>query len=190
LRAALVSDPSLSGDPDFQRWYQRLQEADAAEQRALVARAQAESEFQKNPRIGRRWGLGFDLSSTRGYAAVLGILVVRDQVFPYLAVDLYGGLDGGVRWAPIKRKWSPFVGAGMHVSIGEPDESSGLTIEDSDRDKWREVSAFNVHLDAGLQYVSLSGLSVEFGLGTLAYSKKRGGVGVSAWPTLGVQWLF
>lgn len=190
LRAALVSDPSLSEDPDFQRWYQRLQEAEAAQQRALVVRAQAESDFQRNPRIGRNWGLGFDFMSTRGYAAVSGLLVLHDQVFPYLAVDLYGGLDGGVRWAPVKRKWSPFVGAGLHVSLGEADAPPGTTIEDSGRDKWREVSAFNVHLDAGMQYVSSSGLSVELGMGTLAYSKKRGGVGIAVWPTLGVQWLF
>jgi hypothetical protein len=51
LRTALRADPSLSEDPDFQRWYRRLSELEGKEQRDLEIRQQVEKELQHGARI-------------------------------------------------------------------------------------------------------------------------------------------
>jgi hypothetical protein len=60
-RAALVSDPSLAEDLEFQQWYQPMKKAAAAELQQYESYTQSAAESRNNPRHGFRWGMGLDV---------------------------------------------------------------------------------------------------------------------------------
>jgi tetratricopeptide (TPR) repeat protein len=202
LRAALVADPSLPEDPDFKRWYQRLRESEAAEAHEAEVRAQALRDFRNNPRLGRTLGVGFDLGSPRGALALTIVYVPRPDLFPYAALDLgMGGIDLGARWVPIAWSFSPFIGGGLHVGIGElgmgsrPTLRSGGTTVTSDPKEpgdidANDVYAFNVHLDGGVQYVAEGGFFFEGGAGLMFFDDRERGLRAAILPALGLGWFF
>src|SRR5262249_20288418 len=110
LADAVRADPSLSEDPQFQIWYQRLGEMEAREKTEQQRKMDFQEDIRKNPRTVKSYGLGFDLISAGGTLAVSGTLVVHRIFFPTLAVDLAGpGLDARITVAPFSSRWSPYL---------------------------------------------------------------------------------
>lgn len=200
LRAAIAADPTLPEDPDFRRRYQQLQEQEAAQARDEVQRAEALQQFQDNPRLGRDWGLGLDFFSSRGVLVINAILVVRKDLYPYLAFDAgLGGIDAGARWMFVSSRFSPFLGAGVHVGIpgysaapatigiggddvtNRPDDPSDINAED--------IFRLNLHLDGGIQWIAEGGFFVDGGVGLILYSKD-GSPRTQVMPIIGLGWLF
>jgi tetratricopeptide (TPR) repeat protein len=194
LRAALVSDPSLAEDAAFQKWYRQMKEGEAAEKQQREAYSQSVLALRDTPRAKRTWGLGFDLFGTRGALAVSGFLVLKGSLFPYMALDLaIGALDGGVRWTLVPKRWGVFLGAGVHVPLAEIGVLKGSWAGTPGRlDHWSldEVFGLNCHLDAGVQYVSESGLGVELGLGLAIFKDKGGALRATGVPIIGAQVLY
>src|SRR5690606_35793789 len=88
----------------------------AEELKQYESYTRSEDEFRNNPRLGYRWGLGLDVRGPRGALPLSVFLVVKDSLFPYAAIDIPGAaLDGGMRWAVLPKRWSPFLGAGVYV---------------------------------------------------------------------------
>jgi tetratricopeptide (TPR) repeat protein len=200
LREAIASDPTLPEDPDFVRRYQQLQAEDAAQAREEAQRAEALAQFQRNPRLGRSWGVGLDLVSTRGTLVLAVNYVARKDLFPYVALDFgFGGVDAGLRWTLISSRFSPFLGAGVHVGVPglESDHASvgvgGKTIttqpKGPDDIDAAEMFDLNLHVDTGLQWVSQGGFLLEGGLGCTFYTR-QGGSHLQLMPILGAGWLF
>ncbi|MCY1017438.1 caspase family protein [Pyxidicoccus sp. MSG2] len=200
LRAAIAADPTLPEDPDFLRRYQQLQEEEATQAREEAQRAEALLEFQRNPRLGRIWGVGLDLFSSRGVMVIAATYVARKDLFPYVALDIgFGGIDAGTRWSLVNSRFSPFLGAGVHVGVPglESDNASigvgGNTITTDPKRPGdipaEEVFNLNLHLDAGLQYVAQGGFFIDAGLG-LAIYPKDGSPHLQLLPIIGAGWLF
>src|SRR5690606_37045955 len=111
------ADPSLTQDPMFAIWYQRLGELVARNQVTFEHKQKLEEQLRQNPRRDKWMGLGFDLISARGLFTVDASVVLKRMVFPRVALDIgTAGLDAGVVVAPPARRWSPFFGIGAHVS--------------------------------------------------------------------------
>ena len=194
LRAALASDPSLTEDAAFQKWYRQMKEGEATEKQQRDAYSQSVLGLQDTPRVGRTWGFGLELFGTRGALVVSGFLVLKGSLFPYMALDLtMGALDGGVRWALIPKRWGFFVGAGVHVPLSKigvlkgPFNGGPGSVNNWDLD---EVFGLNCHLDTGFQYVSASGLAIELGLGLAIFKDKGGALRTTPVPILGALVLY
>ncbi|WP_164017843.1 caspase family protein [Pyxidicoccus trucidator] len=200
LRAAIAADPTLPEDPDFLRRYQQLEEEESTQARDETHRAEALMQFKRNPRLGRTWGLGLELVSTRGVMVISATYVVRKDLFPYLALDVgFGGVDAGVRWTLVSSRFSPFVGSGVHVGIpgfsstptrigvggkditNDPTDANDVSSED--------IFALNLHVDGGIQWISEGGFLLEGGLG-LALYPKDGSPRAQLMPIIGAGWLF
>ncbi|HEX8435946.1 caspase family protein [Archangium sp.] len=198
LRAALVAEPSLAEDSDFARWYRRLQELESLEARDSRIRADVESELRHNPRLKRRWGLGVEVLSTRGLLSVSGLVLLQEVWLLHLAVDPLGlaivgapSLDiGARRLLPIGGRLTPFVGAGLHLTLAP---WPGLWDGDSNFDlryRYRGLWGNTLHVDAGIQLISSSALAGELGLGVilsehLPYAPH---INISPMLNLGVHW--
>src|SRR5207245_937702 len=97
----------------------------------------------------------FDLLSTRGIAAVVGMYKITPWLFAYGSFDLPGpGLDAGVRFVPLSWKISPFIGGGLHTSLAalgivHHDHSAGLTI-DNQRFDYVDIWGPGGHIDIGV----------------------------------------
>ena len=140
----------------------------------------SEAELRNNPRRGYKWGLGLDVKGPRGLLALSVFVVVKDSLYPYASMDILGtALDGGIRWAVLPRRWTPFLGVGVYVP--------GLGI---DLFKSEDLRPLTLHLEGGLQFVGQNGIGAELG-GALLLHKDSGGKLVRELaPVVGVQWFF
>ncbi len=200
LRGALDADPSLSEDPDFQIWYRRMEDLDASRQREAEVRKSVEEEMKRNPRVRKRWGLGFDLISTRGVVAISGTFILQKIFFPSLSLDIPGpGLDLSLKVAPFEWAWSPYVGIGGHLAFytftgfrWDPQLTQVHATENGSPYSFNYLDLWgrNIHLDVGVQYFSRSGFSAELGLGVIFFWNVAGYFGIGGAPNLNVGWYF
>ncbi len=200
LRGALVTDPTLSEDPDFRAWYRRLDELDRGALREQEIRRSVERELKQNPRLKRHFGLGVDTFTPRGFFSLVATGIVADMVMPHLAVDFVGpGLDLGVRVVPMGWNFSPFVGVGAHLTgatLGwmEPNRSvlTGSTNGvQSYQLTYQDIFGKSVHFDLGVQYFAQWGFATELGLGlTLYRDSKADSLGLMILPLLNVGFFF
>jgi tetratricopeptide (TPR) repeat protein len=194
LREALTADPSLSEDPDFHSWYRRLQEMEGEEKREVQIKKQVKAEIDRNPRLTKRFGIGFDLIGTRGFFSLVGTVVLFEKWFPHIDIDLAGpGFGLGARFVPLGYRFSPFVGAGARISaatLGLAAKQSALKINDNQY-SYNEIFGKSLHFDVGVQYMSGIGFSAEFALGVILYQQgATGALGYQFWPTLNLGWYF
>ncbi|HEY5946911.1 MAG TPA: caspase family protein [Kofleriaceae bacterium] len=198
LNDALKADPSLTQDPMFSIWYQRLGELDARNQVTWEQKQKIDRQLKQNPRTDKKLGLGFDVFSARGFFTVDAELVWKHMVFPRFALD-FGtkGLDAGVLIAPLPRKWSPFFGIGGHVSFKKlgVDLGSGGTVEVGETGMTSsidldEVYGLHVRAEAGAQFVGRSGFETQLGLAFLAYTNKDGQQKTIGWPIFHFGWVW
>lgn len=172
---ALALDPGLADDPTFDRFGQRAGHLRAEEVRRATIRRSTEDELARNPRLRKRWGVGFALLSTKGILVLEGFWTPRSWLSVSLAVDLVGpGIDASVRWIPLGWQWSPYVGVGAHYGF-RLWRASTTTIEVNGQrtalgydDLWGTM----FHTDLGLQWISRGGFAFEFGGGPMLFHYK------------------
>ncbi len=194
LRDALNAEPTLAEDLDFVERYRWLREQEAATARTERVRESVNQEIELNPYVLRRWGVGFDLMSTRGLLAPW-VTVILDEVWlPYVALDFMGrGVDLGIRYKPENRDpgFDVVYGVGTHLSLtplGVPpiaplDSPNPLSIQFM----WGNT----LHIDTGILYIGRPGASVELGLGLSLYSyPPKQAFGLMPWASMSVGWFF
>jgi hypothetical protein len=196
LMQALSADPSLSEDPLFQIWYQRLGEADARAWQTFELKKQLDRDVERNPRTQKRFGVGMDLFSGRGLFALTGTAVIHRMFFPTIAVDLAGaGLDVGLTIAPKASRWSPYIGAYGHFSakrLGLDFGGNGTTTIDEEMAMFTADEIWGVHarVEGGFQLVTSSGFTTELGLAMLAFRTDEGKTAQQLWPVIHLGWLW
>ena len=196
LMQALSADPSLSDDPMFQIWYQRLGESDARAWQTFERKKQLDLDIQRNPRTIKKYGVGMDLFSGRGLFAITGTAVVHRMFFPTVAVDIAGaGLDIGITIAPSASRWSPYLGAYGHVSakrMGIDFGGNGTTTVDEEMAMFSADEMWGVHarLEGGYQLVSTAGFTTELGLSMLVFRTDEGKTAQQLWPVIHLGWLW
>lgn len=194
LADALRADPSLSEDPMFALWYQRLGELDARANVEKQRRDKYELDIWRNPRTTKRFGFGFDLLSARGMLAVSGTAVIGRMVFPRVAIDLAGpGLDASVTIAPLASRWSPFLAVGGHVSgkkLGVDFGSEGSVTVNEETYSADEVWGLHARVEGGAQYATNAGFTTELGLAMMLFRTDEGKTAQSLWPVIHLGWLW
>jgi hypothetical protein len=194
LNDALQADPGLAEDPMFTIWYKRLGELDARAAATFEARQQIDNQVKRNPRTNKRFGIGFDLVSGRGAGVATFTAVFSRMIMPRIAVDAGGpGLDAGIVIAPFNGRWSPFIGAGAHISfakLGLGDESSGQVTTGEEMHSYAEMYGRQVRAEIGAQFVSRGGFTTELGLALMSFENDDGTRGTSAMPILHFGWLW
>lgn len=167
LADALKADPSLSEDPMFAIWYQRLGELEARDKVATEQKQKFQFDVRRNPRTVKSFGVGFDLISARGTFAVSGTAVIHRMIFPSFAVDFQGpGLDAAITIAPLASRWSPYLGLGGHVTA----KKLGLDLWDgggsvrrlSEGDKVKRGERIRFEVNAGRRgYAAVAGIDAK-----------------------------
>jgi hypothetical protein len=194
LNDALKADPSLTQDPMFSIWYQRLGELDARNQLTWEEKQKLEQKKRNNPRTDKNFGLGFDLISARGMFTLDASLVVAEMVFPRVALDVgTQGFDGGIVLAPLQRRWSPFFGVGGHVSFAKLGFGEGPTgTAGSEMESYELADIFGLHARAevGAQFVGRSGFRTDLGLAFVVFNDRDGKQRTLAWPIFHFGWVW
>jgi hypothetical protein len=199
LNDALKADPSLTQDPMFAIWYQRLGELDARNQLTWEEKQKLEKQKKANPRTDKTFGLGFDLISARGFFTLDASYVWKRMVFPRVALDFAAqGFDAGIIMAPLPKRWSPFFGIGGHVTLKKLGLGLGGgdgTIEVGEEGMTTTYSSeelFGAHVraEAGAQFVGRSGFTTQLGLGFIVYKNKDGEQKTITWPIFHFGWVW
>jgi tetratricopeptide (TPR) repeat protein len=195
LNDALKADPSLTQDPMFTLWYQRLGELDARTQLTWEQKMKLDRELKQNPRTNKAFGLGFDLISARGLFTVDASLMWKRMVFPRVALDFGSqGFDAGIVIAPLPRKWSPFFGLGGHVSLKKlgVDIGGGSGTAGSGDQMYSTSDIFGLHAraEAGAQFVGRSGFRTDLGLAILVFKDGEGKQRTIGWPIFHFGWVW
>ncbi len=196
LADALRADPSLSEDPLFQIWYQRLGEADARAWHTFDRKQQFDRDVKKNPRTVKHYGVGFDLFSARGLFTVSGTGVVHRMFFPSVAVDIAGlGLDANLTIAPSAGRWSPYIALGGHVSakrLGLDLGGSGTTTVNEMEGMFTAEEMWGAHarIEGGGQLVSTAGFTMELGFAMMLFRSDEGKSAQQLWPVIHLGWLW
>jgi hypothetical protein len=180
LNDAVKADPSLTQDPMFALWYQRLGTLEAQKQLTWEQKQKLQNALRANPRTDKSFGFGFDLISARGLFAVGGSLVIKKILFANLGLDVGdAGMDAGVVVAPLNGRWSPFIGIGGHVSFqklgidiggGEGTVGDGMT-------DYQTSDVFGLHgrAELGAQFVGRSGFRTDLGFAIIAFKSRQDG---------------
>jgi tetratricopeptide (TPR) repeat protein len=194
LRAALEAEPSLAEDSDFGMRYRRLQELEVLERRDEQARTQVEGELLRNPRLKYRWGLGLEVLGTQGALSLSGMLILQGVWVLHVAVDplaltIIGapGVDlGARRLFPLERLLTPFVGAGIHLSLA-PWPGSWDDRYFELRYRYRSYWGNTLHLDLGVQSLFRTGLAADLGLGVIVFEHRPFAPHVRLMPMLNLS---
>lgn len=193
LQEALALDPTFADDPSVARFAERSKVLHAELERQKAVQAVVQQEVLNNPRVAKRWGLGFWIVSTKG------ILVLEGSWLPWwwltvsLAADLVGpGLDLSVKVTPLVSAWSPTISFGGHYGFDVWSRSTSTTVNGVPTglaydDMWGK----DFHAEVGLQWMSKSGFTAEFGAGPMLFFNKHNGL----WQwfgffSLGIGWYF
>ncbi|HTL31541.1 MAG TPA: caspase family protein [Kofleriaceae bacterium] len=194
LSDALKADPLLTQDPSFKLRYEHLGELDAREQQVAEQKLQLDQAIRRNPRSVKSLELGFDLFSARGMFAVDASVILKRIVFPRAAVDFGSqGFDAGVVIAPYPSRWSPFLGAGLHVSwrkLGIPVGGEPGMVDINDHMySTEEMFGLHARAEAGAQYVG-SGFTTELGFAIISFKDVTGKTVQQGWPIFHFGWVW
>ncbi len=192
---AMSLDPTLGDDPSVARFAERATVLRFQLGQEQAVKKVAEEEIRNNPRLTKRWGVGFQLLSTKGIIVLEGHYLPLPWLTLTLAADAIGpGLDFSVKVVPLASNWSPTIGLGAHYgfdawqrkassSISVNGMPTGLAYDDI----WGKM----FHFDLGMQWMANGGFTGEFGAGPMLYFNER--TGVFEWfgfVTLGMGWYF
>lgn len=196
LGAALRADPSLSQDPLFAIWYQRLGELDARDRFVRQREDDFRRDVHRNPRTQKSFGVGVDIFSGRGMFAVSATKVIHRMVFPTAGIDFAGpGLDLGVTVAPMASRWSPFIGIGGHISTAKLGwspwgDSKVHTGDDGMGFSGDEIWGVHGRVEGGMQFASEAGFTTELGLTLIMFEADDGKLTQQLWPVIHLGWLW
>ncbi len=195
LADAMRSDPSLSEDPLFAIWYQRLGEMDARDRAADEAKFKLQQEIHDNPRTTKSFGVGFDVFSSRGTFAVTATMVLHRWLFPTVGIDFAGpGLDASIELAPFASRWTPYLALGGHVSASKLGlqlwGGQGNVMENMDSYSYEEMWGLHGRVEVGGQFVGTSGFTTELGLAMMLFESDKGEMVQNLWPVFHFGWLW
>ncbi len=195
LSDALRADPSLTHDPLFSIWYQRLTELETRAQESSELRAKRMLERARNPRIVKTFGIGFELMSARSILGISGTWVPHRMVFASAGLDFSTpGVDLALRVAPRADRWSPFFGVGLHSSAAdlgvEIGGTSGQTMVDDQMYDSEAIWGMHARVEGGAQLVTRSGFTTELGLSMILFESAEGKKTGQLWPVIHLGWLF
>ncbi len=193
LQDAIDSDPSLSEDPDFRSWYRRTENERRHAQELILSKKQLEKRERDNPRKMFRWGFEFDTVSAKARHSIVGSLILKERLMPYVSLDLLGtGFGAGLRVVALSSKWSPFISAGGHVSfatLGGQKLGADSSVFQLD---WEERFGRSINGEVGAQYLSGLGFALTLGFG-LVFTPPHNDVdnlAIQAYPTIAAGWYF
>lgn len=171
LRTALSSDPSLTDDPGFQRWYRRMLALEEDRARDAALDREVRRELDENPRKKKRWGFGIEVLSTRGVLVLTADALVVGRLFAGVGFSpVSPGFDVQFKVVPWTWRLAPWVGAGGYVSLkalgGGGHGTVGVNGEQLNYDQIWSTSG---HLDLGVQYFGTLGFCVSGGLGLIFF---------------------
>jgi uncharacterized caspase-like protein len=195
LGDALRADPSLSEDPMFAIWYQRLGEIDARDKAIDKRKQDLLRDVARNPRTVKSFGVGVDLLSGRGSFAVSGTKLLHRMVFATAGIDVAGpGFDLGVSIVPMASRWSPFIGVFGHVSTKKLgwDPWSGGEVMQTDGGGYNYDEIWGVHgrVEGGMQFASEAGFTTDLGLTLIMFKTDEGKITQQLWPVIHLGWLW
>lgn len=174
VELALALDPGLTEDPTFERFSLRAAALRGDLERRATIRHSTEEELKRNPRLRKKWGVGFELLSTKGIIVFEGYWTPFAWLSVSLAVDLFGpGLDLSARWIPLKWQWSPYLGLGAHygLNLWRGGTSSAILINGMPSNLgYTDIWGSMFHADVGLQWISHGGFAFEFGGGPMLFA--------------------
>lgn len=191
LQDAIDADPSLSEDPDFRSWYRRTENERQRVDEKAIAKKRLEVRERSSPRMKRKWGFEVDAISAKAVSALVGSMIIDGRWMPYGFFDLLGtGFGGGLRVVPLRSNWSPYIGAGGHVSFASLGVESNDELSDYDRE-WEERFGRSLHSEVGLQYVGGSGFAMSLGYGLVLTPARDGrDASITPYPTIALGWYF
>jgi len=195
LKEALSLDPTFGDDPSVARFADRKKVLEAEVERKAAFKKAVEDEYKNDPRLTKRWGIGFLLVSTKGILVLEGHWMPKSWLTVTLAADLIGpGVDLSVKVVPLVSNWSPTFGLGAHYGFDawKRTATSTITINGvpsalSYDDIWGKM----FHADLGMQWMANGGFTGEFGGGPmLFYNPVTRGFEWFGFVTLGMGWYF
>lgn len=195
LKEALSLDPTFGDDPSVARFADRKKVLEAEVERKAAFKKAVEDEYKNDPRLTKRWGIGFLLVSTKGILVLEGHWMPKSWLTVTLAADLIGpGVDLSVKVVPLVSNWSPTVGLGAHYGFDAWKRSAASTITIngvpsalSYDDIWGKM----FHADLGMQWMANGGFTGEFGGGPmLFYNPVTKAFEFFGFVTLGMGWYF
>ncbi|MDX2092481.1 MAG: caspase family protein [Kofleriaceae bacterium] len=194
LGDALRADPSLSEDPMFAIWYQRLGEIDARDKAVDKRKQDLLRDVARNPRTVKSFGVGVDIVSGRGAFAVSGTKLLNRMVFATAAIDVAGpGLDLGVTLVPMASRWSPFIGIAGHLStkkLGWDPWSGGELMSADGGYSSDEIWGVHGRVEGGMQFASEAGFTTDLGLTLILFKTDEGKITQQLWPVIHLGWLW
>lgn len=195
LDEAMALDPSFAEDPSVARFAERKKVLQAEFERNAALKKAVADEFANDPRLLKRWGLGFLLLSTKGIIVLEGTWLPKSWLSLTFAVDLIGpGIDFTVKVIPLVSAWSPTVSLGAHYGFDAWQRSghssvsvNGQPVALSYDDIWGKM----FHAELGVQWMSQSGFAGEFGAGPmLFYNPLTQTFDWFGFVTIGMGWYF
>jgi hypothetical protein len=198
LKEAMALDPSFGDDPSVARFAERAKVLRFEVEREAAMKKAVADEIAHDPRLGRRWGLGFLLLSTKGILVVEGHWTPKSWLDVALGVDLIGpGVDVSAKIVPLVSNWSPIVGVGAHYGFNawQRTPAHGSTTVNGMRTDFQlsydDIWGKMFHADLGMQWRANGGFAAEFSAGPMLYYTQA----TSSWNwfgfvTLGLGWYF
>jgi tetratricopeptide (TPR) repeat protein len=197
LREALEREPSLAEDPDFARRYQRLGELKASQERAQGVRAELEHAAKENPYLLKRWGIGLDLLSSRGFNVLSGMLRLDESWLLGAAFSVNGlSLDVELRYLPTCQgsigtptpdrteviPWAqvcPVLGWGLSLSaldvLGEVNVPLPRLAIPTTSALGQALATSRLHASGGLLFMNREGFFFGLEVGVMLYRHKSSG---------------
>jgi len=196
IQDAMTLDPTLAEDPSVARFFERSKALQTRFEETKAVKKFTEEEVKNNPRLRKRWGLGFLLLSTKGILVLEGHFLPTRWLSISLAGDFIGpGVDLTVKAIPLVSNWSPTVSFGAHYGFDAWQRSghqssvsvNGQPVALAYDDIWGKM----FHAEVGIQWMSPSGFAAEFGGGPMLFYNPHSGL--FEWfgfVTLGIGWYF
>ncbi|MFT3712333.1 MAG: caspase family protein [Archangium sp.] len=194
LDEAMSLDPSFGEDPSVARFAERKKVLRAEIERNEALKKAVADEFAHDPRLLKRWGLGFLLVSTKGIIVLEGTWLPKSWLSLTFAGDVVGpGIDFTVKIIPLVSAWSPTVSVGAHYGFALWDRGhSSLSVNGQPvalgyDDIWGKM----FHAELGVQWMSQSGFAGEFGAGPMVFwNQATQRFEWFGFVTIGMGWYF
>lgn len=197
LNAAMTLEPGFAGDPSVARYEQRRQLLQGELMRNSAIKKEVETELAENPRLLKRWGLGFELLSTKGIIVLEGTWLPLWWLWVTAGVDLIGpGVDLSVKVVPLASSWSPTIQLGGHYGFnawkrGPADGTVSVNGQSNDRLYYDNMWGTMLHADVGLQWMAHNGFAFEVGGGPMLFFDRQTGTPLLfGFVNLGIAWAF
>ena len=193
LNEAMTLEPGFADDPSVERYAQRREFLQGELMRNTAFKKEIDTELANNPRLLKRWGLGFELLSTKGIIVLEGTWLPLWWLWVTGGVDLIGpGVDLSVKVVPLASSWSPTIQFGGHYGFDAWKRSSSILVNGVPTNlSYDDIWGNMMHLDLGLQWMAKAGFAAEFGGGAmLFFDKTTGAPGLFGFVNLSIGWYF